>query len=355
MATSDKNNHIAIAKAIGIILMVIGHAGTPSIYIGKFIYLFHMPLFFFCSGYFFKGLMDIDELIPYCKKRLLGLYLPYLKYSLLFLLLHNIFFQFYLYEYPYDYIDFLRQFLKTLVMSDYETMLRPFWFIKVFFLSSIFAAIVSLFYRKNSKYINTKTITILCIILTIMIKTTNNPIPVIGDLSVITFGITYIYSGHLFRQYEGCIHINHLMLIIIFLATAIGCVCFIGIIDMRYTTISNTIPYYLLSILGIIMVIRISQGFNRHLPSTIKNALYYIGNHTMSILALHLFAFKLGNLAKIWFYDMPIEKLSDHTIIYENNNFFWIIYIVLGISLPIFINYIYNAWTTKLEQNRSSR
>jgi predicted tellurium resistance membrane protein TerC len=40
-------NSITIAKAIGIILMVVGHSGCPQM-LSKFIYLFHMPLFFLC-------------------------------------------------------------------------------------------------------------------------------------------------------------------------------------------------------------------------------------------------------------------------------------------------------------------
>lgn len=44
---------VTIAKAIGIILMVVGHSGLGG-YPIRFIYLFHMPLFFFLSGYCFK-------------------------------------------------------------------------------------------------------------------------------------------------------------------------------------------------------------------------------------------------------------------------------------------------------------
>jgi fucose 4-O-acetylase-like acetyltransferase len=40
-----------IAKAIGIMAVVIGHSNSP---IDNFIYLWHMPLFFFISGYFYK-------------------------------------------------------------------------------------------------------------------------------------------------------------------------------------------------------------------------------------------------------------------------------------------------------------
>lgn len=47
-----RNDTLSIVKAIGIILMVIGHSGCPK-YLNDYLYMFHMPLFFFCSGYFF--------------------------------------------------------------------------------------------------------------------------------------------------------------------------------------------------------------------------------------------------------------------------------------------------------------
>lgn len=42
---------ITITKGLCIILMVIGHSGCPVL-LSKFIYIFHMPVFFFFSGYF---------------------------------------------------------------------------------------------------------------------------------------------------------------------------------------------------------------------------------------------------------------------------------------------------------------
>lgn len=41
---------IDIAKGIGIILMVIGHADAPRL-LKNWIYGFHMPLFFIIAGY----------------------------------------------------------------------------------------------------------------------------------------------------------------------------------------------------------------------------------------------------------------------------------------------------------------
>lgn len=342
MPLQDKKNHITIAKAIGIILMVTGHAGVPCSYVNDFIYIFHMPLFFFCSGYFFREITQWSSLQQFTKKRITGLYIPYLKWSFAFLLLHNLFFHLHICESPYELTDFYHQGTKILAMIDYEAILRPFWFLKALLLASVGTALLSFINFRFGRFLNIATLIIISLSLTLFIKATNTSIPVIGDISVITLGIAYILSGYIYRQYENQITMNKYILVIIFAITTIGSTSFIGTIDMRYTTLLNTIPYYFLSILGIILVIGISAYINNCLIDSIKKILYYIGNHTMPILALHLLAFKLGNLAKIWLYNMPIDRLSDHTKIPEHNEYFWILYVLLGISIPLLLNYLYH-------------
>lgn len=48
-----RNNSISIAKAIAIMLMVLAHTQFSD-YGNKVINMFHMPLFFFFSGYCMK-------------------------------------------------------------------------------------------------------------------------------------------------------------------------------------------------------------------------------------------------------------------------------------------------------------
>lgn len=63
----NRNCALDIAKAICIILMVIGHSGCPD-YLGRFIYMFHMPCFFFISGYLLN-----DKYLTNLKTGLLGI------------------------------------------------------------------------------------------------------------------------------------------------------------------------------------------------------------------------------------------------------------------------------------------
>ena len=72
--------------------MVVGHSECPGA-LCAFIYEFHMPLFFITAGYFFS-LRYLDDEAAFVKKRLKGLYVPFVKWSVVFLLLHNLMFDF---------------------------------------------------------------------------------------------------------------------------------------------------------------------------------------------------------------------------------------------------------------------
>lgn len=66
-------------KGIAILLMVVGHSGCPS-FLRNFIYLFHMGLFYYASGHFFKP-CGIDGILPFLKKKIVGLYIPFLMWG----------------------------------------------------------------------------------------------------------------------------------------------------------------------------------------------------------------------------------------------------------------------------------
>jgi fucose 4-O-acetylase-like acetyltransferase len=141
-----KNNYIAIAKALGIMLMVVGHSGCPD-YLYRFIYMFHMPLFFFCSGFFMKPAEKFVDVRKFVFRRFKGLYWPYVKWGLLFLLFHNLFLSWKLYD-P-DYInyysrsDFIDRFLHIVfTMTGHDQLADPFWFFKQLLLSSILVFVV---------------------------------------------------------------------------------------------------------------------------------------------------------------------------------------------------------------------
>lgn len=84
-----RNMLVDTGKGIAIILMCIGHAYCPDA-LFYFIYMFHMAFFFMMSGYFFSD-KNLDNPKAFVWKRITGLWVPFVKWGLIFVLLHNVF------------------------------------------------------------------------------------------------------------------------------------------------------------------------------------------------------------------------------------------------------------------------
>ena len=267
-----------------------------------------------------------------------GLYLPYIKWSLLFLILHNSFRYLHITESViYQTDDYVRQFIKMIAMTDYELLIRPFWFIKELLFTSIIVATISLFCNRFCTKNIPEVLFTFSLIASILAKFIP-VIPVIGNTSLLFLCIAYFYSGILLNKYRYYISMTYTTILLTFIIVTVGSLSFNGTIDMRFTNLHNLIPYYLLSIMGIIMILSISKKLEQTKHVSI---LFYIGNHTMPILALNLLALKIGSLIKIWMYNLSIEDLASYTVIYDNNTYFWLIYTIVGVSCPLLVEYLF--------------
>lgn len=77
----NRKNWIDWAKVLGILMVVMGHSSYANPNIGKMIFIIHMPLFFFISGYLFKLESSYKSLNI---KIWNGLFVPYILYNLIF-------------------------------------------------------------------------------------------------------------------------------------------------------------------------------------------------------------------------------------------------------------------------------
>lgn len=71
--------YVDIFRAFGIILMVMGHIGFGEKF-DLFIHAFHMPMFFFISGFLFKN--DSLPFVIFLRKKAKSLLLPYFVFQL---------------------------------------------------------------------------------------------------------------------------------------------------------------------------------------------------------------------------------------------------------------------------------
>jgi fucose 4-O-acetylase-like acetyltransferase len=138
--------YIDIAKGIAIILVVVGHSTTSKVFV-NFIYLFHMPLFIFLSGYLFKDEYALNPRM-FIKNRVRKLYFPFLKYELILILLHNTLLNWNIYDQNlvgvYNKSTYIRCIVSVLTFRQTEPMAFTFWFLaSLFTIQTSFCLIVS--------------------------------------------------------------------------------------------------------------------------------------------------------------------------------------------------------------------
>lgn len=106
---------IDIAKAICIILVVIGHYNpdnAPAWYqvINRFIYSFHMPLFMFASGYVYMATKKEESYWTFLKKKVKRLMIPYLSTSVIVITIKLLTQRGMLVEHPVTWLSYLKIF-----------------------------------------------------------------------------------------------------------------------------------------------------------------------------------------------------------------------------------------------------
>jgi len=79
---SNRIEWLDIAKGIGIIFVIFAHVTTISPALLNYIYSFHMPLFFFISGYLFSN-AKYKTLKSFAKKKAQTLIVPYFIFSII--------------------------------------------------------------------------------------------------------------------------------------------------------------------------------------------------------------------------------------------------------------------------------
>ena len=130
-ALAKRVEYIDIAKGIGIVLVVMGHNDFALIspFAHKLIYSFHMPMFFFLSGMFFKPDMPIGLFLHQRFNRVLK---PFLV-TILFLYLTSISFT------KVGIIEASRRLLKAMYGNGHYLDWVQLWFLPHLFVVGLFA------------------------------------------------------------------------------------------------------------------------------------------------------------------------------------------------------------------------
>lgn len=338
---------ISVSKGICIILMVIGHSGCPT-FLHDFIYLFHMPFFFFISGWFCKqstSLCGKGGLSIKILKRIKRLYIPFVLYCLAFIALSVI-------STACTGTDYLGVkeisvplVIKVLVNMEAPTdLLGATWFIRSLFFAAVSIDILLFISRK----IRHSELYLLAIFLVtaVWMKTFPADTPVIRQLALIVFGGAFFLLGcsfrKMFEKMMGYILALPVCIILLVLETV-----FIPNTMLKVNGAWDSILYFIGAIPGILLMLIISSYVNR-LKST-GRILSYIGINTRIILFLHFTAFIAINLLAVVLKDLDGSLITSFPVIHSLKGCWWILYTLAGTLVPLLLKFI----STKLRPMKS--
>ena len=346
---AQRNTIFSICKALGIILMVVGHAECPEL-LGNFLYTFHMPLFFIAAGYFFSS-KSVDDPWGFCTKRFKGLYIPFVKWSLIYLMLHNVWHSLGILNeqfgnwtggvtHPYTWHEAMDRILRIFIgMSGYdEFMAGAFWFFRGLLVASIAYLILRWLAERHIK-MNATSASVAIMIFALALNTfrfaNSLTLPLIpnGGLRE-TWGLFFFAGGVLFRRYESLFVRRWPLLLMSFAVILLAAhlhTCGMNnkgkMIDLLTLPITGSV--------GFLMTYWLS-GYIDSFGGILKRVLCHIGDNTLYILLWHIPAYKIVSLVKIHYYGLDPGQIGCHMVIhYNNTDFFWVLYSIVGVTVPL--------------------
>ena len=131
----DQREYWDIVKGIGIIAIVLGHSGSAAT---AFVYLWHVPLFFFITGYLYHEVKYAADPFGYLGKRIKSTWPKFMLYALVAVLTHNLLVRGGVYP-PGEMYSLSRHVTALLLAFPYgisETVMGPMWFVPSWVLSA---------------------------------------------------------------------------------------------------------------------------------------------------------------------------------------------------------------------------
>lgn len=257
---------IDIAKAIAILLMVIGHTSIPHV-LSNFIWAFHMPLFFIASGFTNGGGKTLAEFIMSKTKSLL---LPFVVYSAIVVPIMT-----------------SNGWLTFTDWASHGWGAYALWFIPVLFLSQICAKVIIGIRNKLSRLV------VLAVFLFIGVCLSYDRCYLPWTLASVPYATFLLIIGTCVKRIpQNVMRPDWWKIIALFFATAI--ISHYWRLDMCYNSILPIIPLTLGAVSGTLMVFMFSMRIEKHMHR-ITGVLVAVGKETYIVVAFSQITIMLLN------------------------------------------------------------
>ena len=291
-------------KGFGILCVILGHIASPF---SHFIYLWHMPLFFFIGGFFINPNKNNIDFIISNTKNLMGIYIIFGILGISIEILKDIAL--------HREIEIKELIIGLLFYMDYEHLQNSYALILWFLPSLLIAKITCFFILKYTKWLFLPYIAAIIFILKYNIN-----LPFVLDIGIITS--IFCLFGYFF--FKNCSRFGGMQQIMIWTGLSVFCYLFVEINILEYR---NFIWIFHLAfcISFCILLMFVFYEYPRILNFK------YFGIHSVFFYITHIYTNNIANYALKYF---GIKN--------------WIIIFMLSLILLVAIQYTFNSIKSKI-------
>lgn len=336
---------IDIAKALAMISIIVAH--SKIIYVQNIMYMYMVPAFFFFAGYVFNysdKTVDGSYCLTYARKKIAANWAPFVEYSALFILLHNVFLRIGIYtadpsfatltaeneaaslwggrvQELHTFRDGIGRLLRAATFDITEEFTRPLWFLPALFTANI--AIVCVFFLSEKTKKRILEPLAVGVLFTVGYLT-HLPRYISSGL----VGVIFVYAGYLFRKNQKKIPYKLWLFIV-----SGGIVLYLsrrstlGMISNVYT---SPVTLLLSSACGLYCILCAAKWIEKNSAFLSKHLAFY-GRNTLIALAFHLLFFKCVTVIQIVAYASDWIYLACYPVFHAQLP--WpILYSVVGVA-----------------------
>ena len=335
---TERIKWIDIYKGIAIILMIVGHCSGP---LTKYVYVFHMGVFFFISGY--TSNLTNKTIWQVLKNKFCSLMIPFYSVNILFITMKLIMEFLHIQKYYYnDLINKHNYFysIKMLFTSSVATDLGgATWFLLILFQIFILSKILIII-TKNKINIVTIILSFVLFLLSYFMIQNKVTSKIQYDLTFI--GNMYFVLGMYFKEKKifnysynkVCNKVENYIVIIL----SVIYLCFFtnllkANVDYPSRKFNNPIVDLLSIVIAAILLQKICKWIENKKSCEI---ITYIGKNTLPLLLLHFLILRVIFSIGVYIDILNIETLK--RLIPIENTYSWMVYTILIVIIFVIIN-----------------
>lgn len=336
MYNDNRNITIDILKGIGIISIVIGHACNTSTLNSsfaestqRFVYTFHIAIFFFCSGYCYRKI-DFSQFLA---KKIKTLYIPFIVFNLFSFILLPLWNYFSVYPSLLPF-DIFSRIVHILMFQPLGILVGAIWFIPFLF-------ITLLIYKVTTDFLDNFPIFIEIIIIFSLgllgIFLTSNGLIDFYYINKSLVMLPIVLLGKLFHIFESKMQ-KFICLKSFFVS--MGLLIFINSIfpfhiDIACNQLHNNFLFYPITLIGILFCL--SSAKILYNMKYVGDFIAICGKNSIYIMVFHFIVFKLIDISIFTISKNSVSSydvLSRYPISYNCR----ILYSILGVVFPLIVN-----------------